>query len=165
MSKNELLLLIGEIKSSLIVLGKINRLYSEYQSVFGDANCRELRDAVLLAEILSNTYTCVETILLRISRVFENHLDGDRWHKHLLSKMRIEIPGVRQAVITHQTFVLLDELRRFRRFQRYYYEFDYDWARLDYLMTVYDRLTPVLTNDLDVFITFLLNCVSNDNGE
>ncbi|MBB1074310.1 hypothetical protein HUU62_07785 [Rhodoferax sp. 4810] len=36
---------------------------------------------------------------------------------------------------------------------------------LDYLMTVYNRLTPVLTNDLDVFITFLMNCVSNDNGE
>ncbi len=156
MSRTELLLLVGEIRQSRAVLENIWEMYTTYVSTFADEQKRDIRDAVMLAEILANTYTCVETILFRIARVFENHLDAREWHKELLRKMSVEVPGVRKAVLSQKTCLLLDELRRFRHFRRYYYHFDYDWARLDYLRTVYERLMPVIHQDLDDYVDFLL---------
>lgn len=158
MERDELLLLMGEIQEGRVVLGRIHSLYVSYSSTFADRDRRDLRDAVLLSDILCNTYTCLETILFRIARVFENHLQADRWHKELLRKMQLEVPGIRRAVLSRESYQLLDELRRFRHFKRYYYDFDYDWSRLDYLRGVYERLTPLIHVDLDAFSSFLQEC-------
>ncbi len=164
MKSEELLLLVGEIKESQIVLKNIDNLYVSYSPMFTDENKRDLRDAVLLADILCNTYTCVETVLFRISRMFENHLDSQQWHKELLRKMRIEIPGIRKAVLSRESYQLLDELRRFRHFKRYYYDFEYDWSRLDYLRVIYERLAPLIQNELENYLNFLQECVNTDYG-
>lgn len=158
MEKENLLLLISEIQESRIVLKRINNLYTSYHDAFINYGSRELRDAVLLSDILCNTYTCLETILFRISRVFENHLDANQWHKELLRKMQLEVPGIRKEVLSHESYQLLDELRRFRHFKRYYYDFDYDWSKLDYLRGIYDRLLPLINLDLNTFSDFLLEC-------
>lgn len=120
---------------------------------------------MLLADILCNTYTCIETILFRISRLFENHLDPNQWHKELLRKMRIDIPNIRKAVLSKNSYQLLDELRRFRHFKRYYYDFDYDWSRLDYFRLVYKRLLPIIKNELHNYADFLLECARTENGQ
>lgn len=99
MDSNNLLVLVSEIRDAQAVLTKTHLLYKSYQDVFKDESKRDVRDAVLLAEILCNSYTCIETILFRISRAFENHLDSEGWHKQLLRKMRLEIPGIRKAVL------------------------------------------------------------------
>ena len=163
MDNDELLLLVGEIKESLVVLDHINGLYASYSQVFTTIDQRDLRDAVLLADILCNTYTCIETILFRISRVFENHLDPNQWHKELLRKMHIDVPNIRQAVISRDSYQLLDELRRFRHFKRYYYDFDYDWYRLDYLRLIYEKLLPLIKNELHNYTNFLLKCANSEN--
>ncbi len=156
MVRDNLLLLVGEIRESQSVLERLQGLYESYESQFADSSQRDVRDAVLLAEIFCNTYTCVETILFRIARQFENHLDPQQWHKELLPKMRVEVPGVRKAVLSRETYRLLDELRRFRHFKRYYYEFDYDWRRLEYLRSVYDQVVPLIGADLQGYVDFLL---------
>ena len=156
MVRDNLLLLVGEIRESQSVLERLQGLYESYADQFADPSQRDVRDAVLLAEILCNTYTCVETILFRIARQFENHLDPQQWHKELLPKMRVEVPGVRKAVLSRETYRLLDELRRFRYFKRYYYEFDYDWRRLEYLRSVYDQVVPLIGADLQGYVDFLL---------
>ena len=162
MDNNNLLILVSEIRDTQVVLTKIHLLYTSYQDVFKDEAKRDLRDAVLLAEILYNSYTCIETILFRISRAFENHLDSEGWHKQLLRKMRLEIPGIRKAVLSHESYALLDELRRFRHFKRYYYEFEYDWLRLDYLGKMYENLARLIDQELENYITFLLELNQDD---
>ncbi|MFM7384146.1 MAG: hypothetical protein ACKO1W_14010 [Microcystaceae cyanobacterium] len=162
MDSDNLLILVSEIRDTQVVLRKIHLLYMSYQDLFKDEAKRDLRDAVLLAEILCNSYTCIETILFRISRAFENHLDSEGWHKQLLRKMRLEIPGIRKAVLSHESYALLDELRRFRHFKRYYYEFEYDWLRLDYLGKMYEKLAPLIDQELENYITFLLELNQDD---
>jgi hypothetical protein len=164
MNNESLLLLVGEIRESLVVLNQINQLYISYSQTFTSIDKRDIRDAVFLADILCNTYTCIETILFRISREFENHLDPNQWHKELLRKMRIDVPGIRKAVLSKQSYQLLDELRRFRHFKRYYYDFDYDWSRLDYLRLVYEKLLPIIEHELDSYAAFLLECSSIENA-
>ena len=162
MNNDELMFLIGEIKESLVALNHIENLYNAYRQIFGDTDKRDLRDAVLLADILCNTYTCIETILFRIARAFENHLDPNQWHKELLRKMRIDVPNIRKAVLSRDSYQLLDELRRFRHFKRYYYDFDYDWNRLDYLRLIYEKLCPLIKDQLKNYTVFLMECANSE---
>jgi hypothetical protein len=163
MVNEQLLLLVGEINESLVVINNINELYAQYRQNFIDTDKRDIRDAVLLSDILCNTYTCIETILFRISRVFENQLDPDRWHKELLRKMHIDIPGVRRAVLSKASYQLLDELRRFRHFKRYYYDVNYDWSKLEYLQTVYLKVMPLIKDELNNYASFLMQCAEMEN--
>ena len=39
--------------------------------------------AFIVAGLLENYYTCLETIFLRISQSFDNNLDAARWHNDL----------------------------------------------------------------------------------
>lgn len=155
MIRADIALLVGEIEESLMVLRKIEDFYVANVDDFLGQSGRDQRSAIVLSEILVNYYTCLETIFFRISRVFENHLQEERWHKELLHKMCLEVEGLRKAVITKSTHQLLDELRRFRHFKRYYYDFEYDWSRLDYLRSVFERLRPAIKEELQNYLLFL----------
>ena len=110
--------------------------------------------ALIVAGLLENYYTCLETILLRISQSFENNLDAARWHNDLLQKMTLEIEGVRVAAASEEAFPPLFELLKFRHFKRYYFELEYDWDRLDFLVSKLRGVHPLVTRDLERFVRF-----------
>ena len=60
--------------------------------------------ALIVAGLLENYYTCLETIFLRISQSFENRLEPARWHNDLLRKMTLEVEGVRAAAVSEEAF-------------------------------------------------------------
>lgn len=146
--------LVGEINKSLEVLDRLSRLYRK--TVDGmSAPERTLERAVLLAEIMVNYYTCLETVFFRISQFFENSLPKERWHSELLHKMTLAIPNVRERLISDEAHNVLEEFRKFRHFKRYYFSMDYDWDRLDYLGKQFTKLMGVLPADLGRFARFL----------
>ena len=110
--------------------------------------------ALIVAGLLENYYTCLETIYLRISQSFENRLEAARWHDDLLQKMTLEIEDVRTAAVSDEAFSPLFELLKFRHFKRYYFELEYDWDRLDYLVTKLRQAHPLVTRDLERFVRF-----------
>ena len=110
--------------------------------------------ALIVAGLLENYYTCLETIYLRISQSFENKLEAARWHNDLLQKMTLEIEGVRTAAVSDDAFSPLFELLKFRHFKRYYFELEHDWDRLDYLVTKLRQAHPLVTRDLERFVRF-----------
>jgi hypothetical protein len=105
----------------------------------------------VVAQVLDNTYTAIETALLRISQGFDNTPSHDRWHADLLDKMLLDKPGVRPRVPSDESHRLLTELMRFRHFKRCYLELDYDWAKLRYLLSVLDRALPLVRAELAAF--------------
>ena len=111
--------------------------------------------ALVVAGLLENYYTCLETIYLRISQHFENDLDPGRWHHELLQKMTLEIDGVRIAAVSEAAFPPLSELLRFRHFKRYYFELDYDWDKLDFLVSKLRQAHPLVVRDLERFRRFM----------
>lgn len=111
--------------------------------------------ALIVAGLLENYYTCLETIYLRISQHFENDLGSDRWHQDLLRKMTLEIEGVRIAAVSEAAFPLLSELLRFRHFKRYYFELEYDWDKMDFLVTKLRQAHPLVMGDLERFGRFM----------
>jgi len=153
MKNNDLSLLIGEIRKTVIQINKMNQKYihfSEKRNDFPDNF-----DLIVLAEIITDYYTCLETAFLRISKAFENNLEKYRWHANLLERMIVEIPGMRKALLTDKTYDLLKEIMRFRHFKRYYFELDYDKDRIDFLEKKYNEVVPLVLQDLELYITFL----------
>ena len=98
--------------------------------------------ALIIAGMLENYYTCLETIFVRISQFFENHLNPSRWHSDLLQKMTLNIPGIRTSAVSDESFSALHELLKFRHFKRYYSDLEYDWDRLDFLLLKLHKVYP-----------------------
>ena len=156
MKENELVAeLVEEIRKSRIMLGKIDSFYQEFKDNDLTLLGKKRASAIVMAEIMVDFYTCVETLFLRIAQFFGNTLRKDKWHSELLHKMILEIEGVRKAVISDETYSILLEFLKFRHFKRYYFEFDYDWDKLEFLEKKYRQLKPLLEEDLKNFEGFL----------
>ena len=117
--------------------------------------------AVAAAGLIENSYTAVETVLFRIAQNFGNNLDASRWHTDLLRRMTVSVPELRPAVIADSTFSKLDELMRFRHFKRYYFNLDYDWSRLEYLMNLVHEVIPKFAAELTEFERFLTDVIAS----
>ncbi|MCF6334905.1 MAG: hypothetical protein L3J12_04120 [Spirochaetales bacterium] len=129
MKGNSVDILIGEISKSIELLNKINGKYlsfTEKRNSFPDNF-----DLIVLAEIITDYYTCLETVFVRISKTFENNLEKIRWHANLLERMIVEIPGIRKALLSDRSYNLLKEIMRFRHFKTYYFELEYDKDRIE----------------------------------
>ena len=144
-----------------LIRAHLRRLEAVYRSV-GDALDHEIAalgktsiSALIIAGLLENYYTCLETICLRISQSFENRLDPARWHHDLLQKMTLEIEGLRTAALSEEAFSPLFDLLKFRRFKRYYFELEYDWERLDFLVAKLRHVHPLVIRDLERFVRYL----------
>jgi hypothetical protein len=150
---------LSELKASLRKhLGTLERQVESLQGALDrDLGLlgRTPNAALIIAGLIENYYTCLETAFLRISQFFENTLDPERWHADLLDKMTLHIEGVRLPAISQSNYPHLLELLKFRHFRRYYFELDYDWDRLDFLVKKLKLAHPVVRQDLERFLAFL----------
>jgi len=153
----KLLTLKSEIKKGMSVLAKITRYYNDYIENEFDPNAKRTDHAIVISDLICNYYTCLETIFLRISQFFENCLVKDKWPQDLLQKMTLEIDGIRKAVISEEIFNILLELLKFRHFKRYYFDFNYDWEKLDFMQNKFIKVHAKVDEELEEFLIFLEN--------
>ena len=111
--------------------------------------------AIIVAGVLVNYYTCLESIFMRISQFFENKLDQSHWHTDLLEKMTLGIEDVRISAVSDENYSNILELFKFRHFKRYYFEMEFDWDRLEFLTNKLKNAHPCILEDLDRFLRFL----------
>ncbi len=164
MSTKDLALLIAEINKNLMVLRKIRDFLDATVRQELAASGKTSATALMMAGIIENYYTCLETLFLRISQNFENHLDAQRWHQELLDRMTLRIPGLRERVVSDTTKRDLAELLKFRHFKRYYFDFDYDWDRIDFLLKKIDDVHPQLLGEIGEFVAFLERADGGSTG-
>ncbi|MBF0372350.1 MAG: hypothetical protein HQL39_02915 [Alphaproteobacteria bacterium] len=80
-----------------------------------------------LAAGTEGVYTGIEKILRMIAREIDDYVpDDESWHRSLLQQMALPLEGVRPAVLSPDTFRLLDALRGFRHRVRDIYGFGLD---------------------------------------
>ena len=147
--------LIGEIDKCLELLSKLRTYYTQAKKDLRRLPADKKYDLVILADLIADYYTCLETVFVRISKVFENNLEKDKWHTHLLEKMTLEIPGIRKRLLRDETYDMLKEILRFRHFKRYYFEFDYDRDRIEFLEKKYLQSHDLAVEDLIEYKSFL----------
>lgn len=148
-------LLLSELNKTIEQIQRIAKYHETFRIDFPAAENHKSYDLVILADIITDYYTCLETLFVRISRFFENNLEQDRWHKHLLEKMRLEIPDIRAALLSDECYHLLNEFLRFRHFKRYYYDYNYDRDKMLFLEKKLLESLPLVTHDLSQFGEFL----------
>jgi hypothetical protein len=134
-------------------LEAIERLAPALQALPADANYAACAGA---AYALHNLYNALENSFEQISRTFENHVvDRDQWHRELMLKMFLAIPGVRPPVLPDSARPLLNELRSFRHLFRHSYDFQLDPVRLNALMSAWQANGHLASQGLRRFIDWL----------
>jgi len=109
------------------------------------------------AYLLHNIYNALENSFEQISRSFENHVnDASKWHKELLSKMFLDIPGIRPAVFVQNHRGILNELRGFRHVFRHSYDFEIDPQKLQIVIGDFLAQQEALVRALGTFKDRLL---------
>lgn len=147
--------LSAHIKKTLLLIEKNFSFYQDFNKTQFNVLGKSTSAAMVLSQVFTDFYTCLETLFHRVSQFFENSIDKNRWHKELLVNMTLEIEGIRPALISDKTAAMLDEILRFRHFRRYYFEMEYDWDRIDLIKTKYLNVIPRLEKELTEFRKFL----------
>ena len=102
---------------------------------------------------LHNLYSAYEDLFRLTAAFWENSLQPDgKYHYELLRKMRLDIPGIRPAVIREpDAFKNLDELRGFRHVFRHAYSYGLDDERIFFLVDRVLRSKDTLLKDISRF--------------
>lgn len=125
-TRESFLTLIAELEGAYLEFGRTmaqnHRAWGRIQNGADDPI-----DWGALGFTLHSAYGVLENYFLRVSKFFENALPADRWHKSLVEKMALEIPGVRPALLTEEPSKRRAlELLKFRHFFRNMYGEDLD---------------------------------------
>ncbi len=109
---------------------------------------------------LQGIYTGIERIFQVIAKEIDLRVPtGDKWHRDLLEQMMVDIPNVRNAVITEETRLILDELRRFRHVVRSAYSFQLDEKKVLVIASQISNCHQAFINEIQLF------CNSLNNGD
>ncbi|MDA8426566.1 MAG: hypothetical protein M0Z80_10570 [Treponema sp.] len=86
-----------------------------------ESGARDSLDYAALGYTIHNLYCLMENSFFRIAKTFENNLGDAGWHRELLERMLVAVPGIRPAILTADRLAYIDELRAFRHVFRNIY--------------------------------------------
>lgn len=101
----------------------VTKLYNEIVGI--DTSVYEKR--FMFALKMQQFYTALEDLFKQIAKAFENNVNNlESFHKELLLRMSSDIPHFRPAVLSKESYLLLDKIRAFRHFVRHAYDCELD---------------------------------------
>ena len=122
-NQSAVLLLISELDADYSYIEEATALVDRARQRLDLSGNNDELDLMVLGACLHGLYNAIEAYFLRIAKFFENSIDEAAWHRDLLDRMRLEVPGIRPALITDDNLAeRIDELRRFRHLFRNLYK-------------------------------------------
>lgn len=138
-------------------LRAIENMGRKLRMIASSMNPESFTDLAGAAYLLHNIYNALENSFEQISRSFENHVkDAAEWHKELLGKMLLEIPGIRPAVFPPELRSILNELRGFRHVFRHSYDFNIDPKKLQLVIDNFIAEQEAMISAMSAFRHWLL---------
>ncbi|MDV2999560.1 MAG: hypothetical protein N5P05_001166 [Chroococcopsis gigantea SAG 12.99] len=152
MDTQKLILLGSELKAQLQLIEAIDmKLVQRAEGLTSD-------DIIRLESIayqIHNLYSACEDLLKLVASYFENNItDNQQWHTALLKRMTLDIPGIRPALISSETFLLLNSLRGFRHFFRHAYGTNIEYEQLKLNLDKSRKVFAHLQKDIQEFIQY-----------
>ena len=151
-------LLEAELRDELESLRQLAREYPAIEKMLA---CSDQEVSFIhkgaVGYFLHSFYNGCENIFRLIASFFENDVGSDSWHRNLLRRMKLEIPGYRPRLLDEETFVLLNELRGFRHVFRHCYSFQLDWAREKALAEKFPLIRERFERQVEEFLDGLSN--------
>lgn len=153
MENNKLILLSVDLNAQMVDIKSI------HQKIVDRSARLQSDDQVIWESIayqIHNLYCATEDLLKIVARYFENNIsDSSQWHSVLLQRMVTEIPNIRPAFLTTDTYSLLNNLKGFRHFFRHAYGATIEYEQLKSNLDKSLRLITYLESDLNQFIAKL----------
>ncbi len=142
-----------------LLLGYIANQEKEIDRLFEVIKCTEPTNnekVVYLGYYLHNIYCAFEDMFKETVKAFENRIDDpSKYHRELLKRMVIEVPGIRPQFLSRASAEALDELRSFRHMFRHSYMYKLDAERVKALKEKLLRSIVIVKSDIDRFTQFL----------
>lgn len=139
-----------------VLLAQLAQIEAIYAKIEERKPARTPVELESLGYQLHNLYCACEELLRLVADRFENRLtDRTRWHRELLLRMSVPIEGVRPALLSPDTFRLLDSLRAFRHFFRHGYTYELDPRKLRIVLEDALALRERLKSDVRRFLETL----------
>ena len=111
---------------------------------------------VHIAYMLHNLYSAYEDMFKEISVTFENNIERNSgFHKNLLIRMKISIPGIRPNVLSDQSYSVLGELMGFRHVFRHAYNYNLTPDKMEILRKKILEKKNSIDSDIARFKQFL----------
>ncbi|ACK41639.1 MULTISPECIES: hypothetical protein [Dictyoglomus] len=130
MKKERLSFLLGYILSQE---EEVKKIYREIQNI----NPEMKEKTIYLAYNLHNLY------------------NASFFHKEILKRMSIEIPGIRPKVLSKESFIILNELRGFRYIFRHAYNYEIIPEKVNMLKEKITKNWSIVEEDLNNFKNWL----------
>ncbi|MDI6889832.1 MAG: hypothetical protein QMC83_02675 [Thermodesulfovibrionales bacterium] len=126
---------------------EIGKLFGEIKNTEPAGNVK----TVYLGYFLHNLYCAFEDLFKEVARTFENQInDSSIYHRELLKRMTLEVPGIRPPFLSKESYKILDELRRFRHTFRHAYTYELDSTKVNDLkqktLLVWDNIESDIRN-------------------
>ncbi len=109
-----------------------------------------------ISGILHDLYHGAENICKHIVSEIDRSVPASpASHRELLDQVAKPSPGTRPPVITSETYVLINDYRRFRHVARNVYGFRIDWNKVTPLFDGANTAIETFAADIEKFIAFL----------
>ncbi len=153
MDSIQISILIAEIEAQMARVTAVNQLVDARAALLEKEQIVAIE---ALAYQLHNFYNACEDLLKLVATAFENHItDQGNWHRGLVQRMSLTIPGVRPALISAKTLPHLDQLRAFRHFFRHAYNTPINVPRLLLVLDDARVVHSLLQDDVEGFVAHL----------
>ena len=150
MDSNKLILLKVDLQAQMNLMAVI------HQKLLDRATRLSADDDVILESIayqIHNLYCTVEDLLKIVASCFENNMSStSQWHSLLLQRMTMEIPGIRPALLSTNSYTILNSMRGFRHFFRHAYASNIDYEQLTVNLHRALELKTHLDHDVSQFL-------------
>lgn len=111
---------------------------------------------VNIAYQMHNLYSVYEDMFKEISVTFENNIErSSGFHKNLLVRMKLSIPGIRPKVLSETSYLILSELMGFRHVFRHAYNYNLLPDKMEILRKKVIEVKEIIDFDITSFKKFL----------
>ncbi|WP_369018002.1 hypothetical protein QBE54_09730 [Thermatribacter velox] len=142
------------LKSEL--MNQWNEIVKIYKRIEERKRKRGIHALESLAYQLHNLYCAYEDLFKIVAGFFENNIEEpSTYHTELPKRMKMEIEGVRPALISEESFKLLNSLRGFRHFFRHAYSYELDERKVSLVLEDALKLKETFKPELENFLSKL----------
>ncbi len=151
MDSKKLILLKVDLEGQMGIIQKIHQKLLSRASVLKDKDDEVILES--LAYQIHNLYCATEDLLKIVASYFENNISNtSQWHSLLLQRMSMEIPDIRPAFLSTDSYLILNSLRGFRHFFRHAYGANIEYVQLKVNLDKALQLQKVLDCDIHHFL-------------
>jgi hypothetical protein len=147
--KERIAILLGYMESQWAV---INTIFDKIEAM------KPLDESQIIhsAYLMHNLYNAWEDMFKEISVCFENNVErSSGFHKNILLRMKISIPGLRPQILSDGSYELFNELLGFRHVFRHAYNYNLDPEKLQQLRNKVLKGRVQIENDIELFRKYI----------